>query len=282
VGALSTHAEGPSIPQEENSAEEHSLYGGEVLLQYQPRAHRYYAVVKGRRYAVPSVTTVLGVLDKPALIPWAINQAIEFIRPAIAPGVEHAESYLEEVYSRAKKEAGRRRSEAAERGTLVHEALSNDGGGGRLDVLDLASRAKIEVAQRWIKENVSTWSCQERPVYSRRHRFSGRLDGVAVVRDLGEVVLDFKTGKGIYPEFRFQTAAYAYALNEEGYANIPIETRVCLHLQEDKVVPHIYTRASLRQDFNAFLAALRLHRRLREISQEEKLVQKRQKEGLTD
>jgi hypothetical protein len=208
-----------------------------------------------------------------------VNQAIDLIRPAISPGVEHAESYLEEVYAQARKEHTRRRSEAAQAGTVVHGVLSGENPCGDTGEL-LGVTAKIATGQAWLKENNVAFRSIERPIYSRRHRYSGRLDGIA---DLSGVLtlLDWKTGKGVYPEFRFQTAAYVHAYEEE-FPSETIQQRICLHLQEDKVTPHIYTRDSLRQDFNAFLAALRLHRRLKLIQQEEKLSRKREKEGQID
>jgi hypothetical protein len=231
-------------------------------------------VVRGRTYQVPSVTTVLGVLDKPALIPWAINQTIDLIRPAIQPYVEHSESYLEEVYARAKKEAGRKKSEAAARGTIVHNILSGD---QTEEGVDPELLVRVGVAQAWLKDNEVEPICTEASIYSRRHRYSGRLDIIGKVQGVLSL-LDWKTGKGIYPEFRLQMAAYVHAYEEEHPSEV-IQQRVCLHLQEDKVVPHIYPRASLRQDFNAFLAALRLHRRLKAIAQEEKLSRKQSKDG---
>jgi hypothetical protein len=233
-------------------------------------------VIRGRTYSVPSVTTALGVLDKPALVPWAINQAIEAIRPAIAPYAEHSESYLEEVYARASKAHREKKSEAAKRGTEVHAILQ--GAEPATLQLDPSSVSKVEQGLAWLKENNVTFRSIERPIYSRRHRYSGRYDGIADIAGV-LTLLDWKTGKGIYPEFQLQTAAYVHAYEEE-FPDEVVQQRLCLHLREDSVVPHIYPRSALRQDFNAFLAALRLHRRLKEIQQEEKLSQKKQKEGL--
>jgi hypothetical protein len=266
-----------TIPQEDFNHEEHQLYNGEVILRYSPKAHRYSVVVRGRTYQVPSVTTVLGVLDKPALIPWAINQTIDLIRPAIQPYVEHSESYLEEVYTQAKRAARTKRDVAADIGTLAHTILERYPDCGTIPDGDVGSCVAGGLA--WLRTAEVQIEKRECPVYSRRHRFSGRFDGLARVN--GSLSLfDWKTSTGVYPEYRLQLAAYVAALEEED-PSIHIEQRIVLHLSKEdgSFTPHIYPRASLRQDLNAFLAALRLHRRLKAIAQEEKLSRKQSKDG---
>jgi len=223
---------------------------------------------------------VLGVLDKPALIPWAVNQAIDFIRPAIGPGVEHAESYLEEVYAQAKKEARRVRGVAADIGLQAHAILERYPECGPLP--DGAVGSCVSGGIHWLQSSGVQFQARECVIYSRRHRFSGRFDGLAVVDGVLSLI-DWKTSTGVYPEFRLQTAAYVAAYEEE-HPGTRIEQRILIRLgkTDGAFDPHIYPRTSLRQDYNAFLAALRLHKRLREIEQEEKsLSRKRQKEGLT-
>src|ERR1700723_432249 len=247
--------------------EVHSLYGGGGQL-FTPENHPKYVVIRDKKYPAISVTTALEIIDKPALKFWAVNQAIEVIRPAISPGVEHAESYLEEVYAQARKAHRQTKSTAAERGTLVHAALTGSSSDELVGADDSVKR-KLEQAQAWLKEKNVSFIHTELPVYSRRFRYSGRLDGIARLDEVLSL-LDWKTGKGVYPEFRLQMAAYIHAYEEE-HPQEEIQQYICLHLQEDKVVPHLYPRASLRKDFNGFLAALRLHQRLKEIGQEEKL-----------
>lgn len=265
-----------TIPQEDNY-ESHSLYEGAVELRYYPRAHKYVACIRGREYKVPSVTTALGVLDKPALIPWAVNQAIEFIRPAISPGVEHAESYLEEVYARAKRASRTARGVAADIGTQAHAILERypDCGIPPDGPVGCCVRGALD----WIAGNEVEFVGRECLAYSRRHRYSGRFDGLVRVKGILSLI-DYKTSKGIYPEYRLQTAAYVTAREEEIPAE-RIEQRIILHLgkEDGAFAAHIYPRDSLRQDFNAFLSALRLHNRLRAIQQEEKLSQRKLKEG---
>ena len=248
------------------------------MLQYNNASHRYTAEVRGKHYQVPSVTTALQVLDKPALIPWAINQTIELIRPAIQPYVEHSESYLEEVYSQARRAARTARGLAADIGTQAHSILERypdcgtppDGPVGRC----------VSGGIDWLQSHTVEFVEREYLIYSRRYRFSGRFDGLARVDGVLSLI-DWKTSTGLYPEFRLQTAAYVHAYEEE-HPDQRIEQRILIRLgKEDGVFdPHVFDRKSLRADFNAFLAALRLHNRLKTIKQEEKLTsRKARKEG---
>ena len=215
------------------------------------------------------MTTILGVVNKPALIPWAINQAIDLVRPAIQPGVEHAESYLEEVYERARKESTRVRRVAADVGTEVHRLLE---GYPRVAVPDTDGpiRRGALAGVAWLNSVSLEWACQESPIYSRRFRYSGRLDGIAKVNGVLSLV-DWKTSQSVYPEFRLQTAAYVKAWEEE-HPDLRIEQRILIRLGKDDGVfePHVYGRDSLRQDFQGFLGALTLYKRLQSIEKEKR------------
>jgi hypothetical protein len=244
------------------------LYGGDVLLEYNPenKQQRYHVVIKGRRYKVPGVTTALESLAKPALIPWAVNCAINFVRPAIAPGIEHAESYLEEVYAQAKKEATRIKRAAADVGTEAHRIIESN---ESFEPGTLVGNC-VSAARQWLGSKEIHWLYRERPIYSRRYRFSGRFDGLALVDGVLSLI-DWKSSKGIYAEYRFQTAAYVHAYEEE-FPESRIEQRILIRLgKEDGAFdPRIYPRKSLRKDFSAFLGILKAHTRLKEIEKEDK------------
>lgn len=201
---------------------------------------------------------------------WAVNNTIDFIRAGIPSGIEHSESYLEEIYGLAKKESQRKKSDAAQRGTIVHEILGRTDGRDEQDLdkqLDESILRRVDLARTWLKENNVKLSSIERPIYSRRYRYSGRFDGVGEIEGK-RTLFDWKTGKSVYPEFRLQTAAYQYAYEEE--LGEPIEQRVILHLTEEACIPHYYPRDKFRGDMNAFLGAQKLHQQIKRIEKEMK------------
>lgn len=251
--------------------ESFEMYEGEVFLEFNSGNHQYKVRFRnGRSFKPRSVTSICSIIDKSApLMGWAVNNTIDFIRAGIAPGTEHAESYLEEIYALAKKESQRKKTEAAKSGSVVHEILSGEEFRSTGDDLrDAEVLRKASEAREWLANNEIEFLHIERPIYSRRYRYSGRLDGIARVGGVLSL-LDWKTGKSVYPEFRLQTAAYVHAFEEE-FPLERIEQRIILHLGEEGVVPHFYPRELLRQDFAAFVGAQKLSNQIQKIEKEER------------
>ena len=90
---------------------------------------RFYQV-EGHADLFPSVTTVLGVISKPALIPWAKNVSLEKVRASLLErsGDEIAitQDWVDELISEASQRPDAVRDEAADFGTqayVIIEAL---------------------------------------------------------------------------------------------------------------------------------------------------------------
>lgn len=82
----------------------------------------------------------------------------------------------------------------------------------------------------------------------------------------GKVSLpDWKTSKAIYSSYRYQTAAYARAIEEE--VGIVVEDRWILRIDkqtgefEDVRLP----REEMQEDFDTFTAAVKLYRREQQL-----------------
>ncbi|HEY7823520.1 MAG TPA: hypothetical protein VIG24_11820 [Acidimicrobiia bacterium] len=167
---------------------------------------------KGRHYQapdgelVPSITNVLGVLDKPALKFWAAGQVAER-----AYDMRHSLTQLEreEAVTILKQSPWRSSSRAADRGTTIHAYLET-----RLQGLE--PREISGEAARFRKAAdafLDDWTPE--PLHLEMTVFG---DGYAGTGDLwaklgnGAVaVLDYKTSKAIYPEAALQLAALARA-----------------------------------------------------------------------
>jgi hypothetical protein len=243
-----------------------------VVCEFNPLRHTYTIINKGRRFKVPSVTRITSIVDKSGpLMAWAINNTLDVCKGAIAPGSEYAETYLEAVWDAAKKSSQITKTEAADRGKRFHELIEaslSQGSSSSPELQEIAGSLSIGSLLTWLERSgAQTMEAIERRVYSRRYRYSGTLDAIAGT-EAGLILLDWKTGKSIYPEYRLQTAAYVAAYEEE-FPDKKIAGRYLVRIAEDgSIEPHFYPRKTLRKDFAAFLGAKALFDRVQQIEKE--------------
>jgi hypothetical protein len=164
---------------------------------------------KGRHYAhpsgdlVPSVTNVIGILDKPALPRWSAKMVAE-----MAYRMRHAlpEMTESEAVDMLKGSPWSKSKRAADRGTDIHgylEALLN---GWEPDVLSPDARPYKDAADGWLEtvndgiEVVGTEQTMFHPLYAGTCDLVARRDGTLTI-------LDFKTSKAIYDEAALQLSA---------------------------------------------------------------------------
>jgi len=180
-------------------------------LKFYPGSHRY----KLDGEWVPGVTTILGVLDKPAIPKWAAAQVAEYVADN-PDAIEHLRHMGRGPMVQALKGIPwEKRDQAAGRGTTLHDYAERLLRGEEIEVDD-ESVPVIESALAFMAD----WQIEplliEAPVASRTDQWAGTLDLLAkyVRPDTGHAgtgVFDWKSGKGIYPEFAWQLAAYGHA-----------------------------------------------------------------------
>lgn len=182
-------------------------------LRFTPSTHRYY--LDGE--SIPGVTTILGVLDKPALPKWAAKSVAEWVADN-ADGLEGLRQMGRgPMVDALKGLPWQKRDDAATRGTTLHGIAERLLRGEDVELDDDDALLPVaENALRFIEE----WHIEpiliEAAVASREHRYAGTLDLIAKYRRpdtgaTGTAIFDWKSGKAIYPEFAWQLAAYAGA-----------------------------------------------------------------------
>lgn len=171
-----------------------------------------------------SVTTIIGALDKPALVYWAANETAK-AAVAEAPvwqarleneGPESAVDYLKGARFRRPK--GQR--SAAELGTLVHAAAEEYALTGTRPVVDDEVAPFLDQFDRFLQEWQPEYQATEVTVYSPTYGYAGTCDGFLNI-DGQRLIIDYKTSrdsvdgrgkpKGPYSEVALQLAAYRYA-----------------------------------------------------------------------
>jgi PD-(D/E)XK nuclease superfamily len=194
---------------------------------------------------------------------WAINNTLDVCKGAIGPGAEYAETYLEAVWSAAKRASGDIKRDAAECGQQRHAAIERS-----LRATDPSPEGGQDAVGVWLQAIGFRAIAVERRIYSRRFRYSGTCDCIGTVEDGSLVLIDWKTGKSIYPEYRLQTAAYCGAYEEE-FPDKKIAGRYLVRISEDgSIEPHFYPRSTLRLDLAAFLGAKRLFDRVQQLEKD--------------
>ncbi|HUV46308.1 MAG TPA: PD-(D/E)XK nuclease family protein [Dehalococcoidia bacterium] len=160
------------------------------------KAHIRYKLKDGT--GVPGVTTVLGVLNKPALVKWANNLGLQ--------GIDSSK-YVDDK---------------AAIGTLAHLMVADYLRGQETDTSEY-SKAQIDQAENsvlsffvWEEQHAIEAILIEEPMVSEHFRFGGTIDCLAKL-DGKLVLIDLKTSKGIYPEMLLQLAAYNQLLSEHGH-----------------------------------------------------------------
>lgn len=192
-----------------------SLYGGavEVVRKETATGHSYY--VNGKRTV--GVTTVLGTINKPFLLPWAVNQTIGYVMKNLETLKSGSEADVNAILYGAKGHADAQRDEAADIGTQIHKWVEDYITSGHAPEMPHDERVIRGVMNfmEWVEHaKVQEWVASEKVVYSKKHNYVGTVDIIAKIG--GKLYLiDLKTSNALYPEVRLQTAAYQHADTEE-------------------------------------------------------------------
>lgn len=195
---------------------------------------RYY-VSPYRKEKLPSVTTIIGQLDKPALIYWAANSTSDYILQYLSKCDNLDLDELINVVNIARKEFRNVSKTATDIGTIVHSKIEEflkygnirdeDMDGEREEYREHILNA-LSAFFKWL-ESYDTYRTIgiEQTVYGKG--FAGTLDWRVLLNDV-EYVIDFKTSKDIYKEYGYQIAAYATACGVEhaGVLRIDKETGI--------------------------------------------------------
>src|SRR5499427_9061360 len=186
---------------------------------------RFYTI-DGRQF--PSVTTILDVIAKPGLGPWYAKQERQYFETAMLevlskPGARDPEYVLAAVIEAVSgvKAADRERQRASVIGTAVHAGIE-----WQLRTTlgeDAGPEPSLPEAAAWALESWKDWASSvaleplaiERTVYCDACGYAGTLDLYARVKGV-LTILDWKTGKAIYPEAFLQNVAYRHAARRLG------------------------------------------------------------------
>lgn len=221
----------------------------------------------GAERVYPGVTGVLGIISKPALVAWAVREALKIIEAGLMALVGKRKlfklEFLKELLKNAKKRPDQLKDDAAALGTKFHAYVDAIIRGGAPGAIDNDILRPVMGFDEWWKQAKMTFILGDTKVASMIHEYGGSLDGVCwdeIHQCL--VVADWKSSRSIWDEFACQVAAYVRAF-EEMYG-VKVARAIIVRFDKDgaqRLTSKGFEVAELRNievSFQAFLAAKEL------------------------
>ena len=233
---------------------------------YQFDSEKHIHTLNGKR--LTGCTTVLNVVAKPFLIPWAANMTAGFLKNKLKDVKELNQDEWEILLDEARKAHTKKKEKAGSYGTKTHEAISkiiqlaideSDGVIGEV----LTEDKSIQNFVDWAVKNNVRFLETEKNVYSGKWHFAGICDMIIEI-DNRIWIADIKTAKsGIYSENFWQVSGYHILLEDMGlYPNV--KGYLILNLKENGEVNEKRS-ISIEENKQAFFSCLNIYRTLEKI-----------------
>jgi len=251
----------------------------------QTKAGRFYEVPEIG--PLPSVTTILQVVGKPALVPWAAKVEREMVIEASSnlyldvagtPPMSKA-GWITTLLDRIGKTRAhvKETQKASEIGSQAHaliewrlKAKMLMEAGPAPSVTDKAVIA-FNAWEKWAESVALKPIFIEQVVYSVEYGFAGTLDLFAEVNGV-PTVIDWKTGKAVYAEAHLQNASYRHALREMRHGDPQAGMIIRLPKVETDPEFEVVMARSEEECFPIFLNTLELWKWSNARSEEENKV----------
>lgn len=247
------------------------LYKGKVKIDFYGHGKWHYYVKDGKK--IISVTGATGMVNKPALIDWAVKMMKEKLVAEREAGTYIGiPQIIDASYSHK-----RIKQEEADKGKLVHAWCDEYVKYALKKILIKPEMPEDEnvlngvfAFLKWEKENKVKWIDSEKLVYSLQHDYVGQMDAKAKVN--GKLCpIDYKTGNAVYNEMRYQLAAYRAADAEETGDKYTGDSWL-LRFDKNTAEFHDHRYNEHEEDFKTFLACLQLKRRDNQLKGNDKAV----------
>lgn len=232
--------------------------------------------MEGSDRDLPSVTTILSAIAKPALVQWSAKVERELVagiaketQVATLATTDFAEKFDARLKA-TKYGCNLHLAEAGEIGSAIHEAVECAIKGLPIPEMRPEVKTGYEAWCRWRDEvELEVLMCEQR-LYSLKYGFAGTGDLIArgyflnqtpeTTRNKTLVLGDNKSskGKGIYFEYVLQLAAYREAIREMGHFTDErmdgLIVKIPKTIKDGTVTPFFITSEELDEGFKTFLA----------------------------
>lgn len=202
---------------------------------------------------VPSVTTVLGVLAKPALETWKIEQGI-----MAALTLPRLTDEPESVWlRRVREDSGKQAKDAADEGTRIHDAIECSFKGKVVEDRFKPHVAGVRAKLLEVFPHVNDWVSESS--FCHPYGYGGKVDlhspSTGIVVDFKGKDGDFTDGKKLAYDQHWQLAAYQHGLD--------LESNVCANLFFSRshpglVASHVWSIKEMQEGWEVFQASLQV------------------------
>ena len=233
----------------------------QVDLIVDGRSHLYDVTQEHETARYPSVTGFLGIIAKPALVPWAKREALSVVQDELmkrlggqnSATITLDKSWIENILRDSRRRPDQLKDAAADLGTKAHALIDRIVRGEQVAEIPAEIEAPVKAFQQWWAKSGIELVLGDTRVASRQYGYGGSLD--ALGRRNGKLVLiDWKTSTAIYTEYALQAAAYAQAFKET-YGVACSEAFIVRFGKKLPIEFEVKELADLDLSFQAFLAA---------------------------
>jgi len=242
-------------------------------FKFHEKTHTYF--LDGE--PMTGVTTVLSVINKPALVQWAANCACDYIEEKVkeAGWQVITTEYLDTLVKEARTAHNRKRDKAADEGKIAHKCceiwIADGSTPDTVEIDGVTYQVTPRIAAMrdsfiaWATTNAVKFTASEKRVYSVKHFTAGTLDFACEI-DGVKYIGDIKTTSGIYDRTPFaQTAAYQmmWAEMEGKEPGEIVDRRIIVNLKKDKPFDpekDVYVSTFYEDDIELFMSALTMYR----------------------
>jgi hypothetical protein len=131
--------------------------------------------------------------------------------------------------------------------------------------IDLALNS-LKSFDNWYKGSDLKPVLLEEQLVSEELQYGGSIDCYGVIKDGTRVLVDFKTGKGIYNDMAYQLSAYANLLEENGY---PVDLAMILNIPRVDAEDFAIRRwTNLTLHFNIFKCMLDVYKKEKKLKKD--------------
>ena len=173
----------------------------------------------GEKLEFPSVTNFLSIIGGQktnGLMNWAVRESLSHVKTALTNHLEEktiiSNEWIESIFQEAKAVPEKLKNEAADLGSLVHNAIDLYLKGVPQTIDD---KIKIPFNEfvKWFESSDLKVLLGDTPVASLDDRYGGRFDCLCFNNKTNKYVLiDLKTSNSIHDEMALQVGAYCRAI----------------------------------------------------------------------